>query len=445
MYDSFFRGDNVVLDGTRPEAVLYHRGNTQDFLKWHLEDSSRALRDGIAGVRTLAPHLFKRIAEARALRLAWAYLAEEGGPTPGPDGRRYRDYASAEVWDLCRCLAEALRRGTYRPGPEKLIYIDKNSGRGQRPIVLTNIADRVVQRAAVLILQPVLDPLFDPRSFGYRPKLGHLHALALAEGLTLFQRRRVWLAEDIENAYQRVPVPRLLQILHHLLPADDLLALLETILPGQHLDGLRQGGSLSPLALNVYLNRVLDRPWRRDLPQLPLIRYADDLLVLCRNQKQARQAHDHLRRLLPPAGLPLKHGFDNAVNDLGAGQSVTWLGFQIHKARRGLAVEIAERSWERLRTYLALAHAKNDPSLRAVHTIKHWLNQRGPCYPWSDRDAACERIAKLARKQAFEEIPPASALQDLWQRAYARWCKLRKSVQVGEPQTAQAPEPAANS
>jgi hypothetical protein len=268
LYESYLRGRVPESEEERRAAVTHHQGSALDFLKRHNKDSRYAVRAGVRGVRELAPYLFKRIADARTLRLAWDYLSLQGGQASGPNGRRYRDYSSAEVWDFCRCLADVIRRGDYQPGPERIIHINKTSGHGQRPIVLLNIADRVVQRAIVLILQPVFDELFVEYSFGYRPHLGHLHALARAEHLTLSQRRRVWIAEDIKDAFPHVPLQRLLQTIEKFLPDKQLLNLLETVLPGEHLTGLRQGGSLSPLMLNWYLHYFLDHPWRRDCPQI---------------------------------------------------------------------------------------------------------------------------------------------------------------------------------
>jgi hypothetical protein len=432
MYDYLGRGSDSLPDDAGHEAVSFHQGSCADFLRRHQQDVGRAVRDGLRGIRELAPHLFERIADTRTMRAAWDFLARQGGQAPGPDRHRYRDYTTSEVWDLARCLARAVRAGTYRPSPERIHWIDKGSGRGRRPIVLMNIADRVVQRAIVLILQPVLDPLFDARSFGYRPKISHLHALALAERLTLSRRRPVWAIDDLQDAFRHVPVPRLFQVVRKLLPADDLLGLLQVVLPAQELPGLRQGGSLSPLMLNTYLHHVLDRPWRRDRPRLPLIRVADDLLVLCRTEDEAHDACGHLRHLLRPTGMPLKGTPEAAVRRLDDGDAADWLGFRIRQPARGLAFEIAERSWERLATHLALAHSKSDAPVRAILTVKQWLNQRGPCYTSSDRERVCRRIIELARAQAFEEVPGRQELRQHWQRAYARWRKLRRTVRLNE-------------
>jgi hypothetical protein len=428
LYESLLRGN---VDGrTDAVGVNAHEGDGNAFLERHRQAAAKAVRDGVRGVRSIAPDLLRRIGDTRTLRLAWDYLAGRGGQAPGPNGLRYRDLASVEVWDLCRCLAQAIRAGTYRPGPERVKWVPKNSGKGARPIVLSDIEDRVVQRAAVLILQPILDPLFDARSFGYRPGVNHLHALALAERLTLDEHRRVWVAEDIRDAFQHVPVSRLSQVVAKLLPVPDLLGLLNHILPGQTLPGLRQGGCLSPLMLNVYLNHVLDRPWRRFHLTLPLIRVADDLLVLCKNERQAEQAHATLNRLLVPAGLPLKGSVATTVHKLADGATAEWLGLVIRKAPRGLAFEIADRSWVKLERALELAHTKPDSSIRAALLAEQWLAARGPCYVGSDRDAVCKGIVDRALAQAFEELPGHDDLMDRWKEGHDRWERIRKSTRA---------------
>jgi hypothetical protein len=430
VYEYLIRGE-VPADGDPPhEAVSHHQGSCQDFLNRHHQDVSKALQNGLRGVREIAPHLFGRIADARTLKLAWDFLASKGGQAPGPNGHRYGDYTSAEVWELCRCLADAIRKGVYRPGPERVIWVKKTSGNGNRPLVLLSVEDRTVQRSVVLILQPVLNRLFDDRSFGYRPRLGHLDALALAEHLTLSERRRIWLTEDVKDAFLHIPLRRLLQTVEKVLPDSELLNLLELLLPGRELPGLRQGGSLSPLMLNWYLHWFLDRPWRRDCPQTPLIRVADDLLALCRSKKQALEARMHLDRLLIPAGMPLKGTPDMAIRDLAAGGTAGWLGFAVRQAKRVLAVGIGDRSWDKLEEGLVLTHTKEDGPLRAFYLVGQWLSNRGPCYAWSDRQQVCQGIIALAQEYAFEEVPTASELLQLWQRAYARWCKLRKQVRA---------------
>jgi len=178
------------------------------------------------------------------------------------------------------------------------------------------------------------------------------------------------------------------------------------------------------------LNHVLDRPWRRIHPALPLIRVADDLLVLCRSQRQAEQAHATLHRLLVPTGLPLKGSVATTVHNLAEGGVVDWLGLVIRKAQRGLAFEIADRSWTKLEAALELAHTKPDSSIRAAMLVGQWLAARGPCYAWSDRDAVYDGIVGRAKGQAFEELPGHDDLMGRWQAGHGQWEQIRKSTRA---------------
>jgi RNA-directed DNA polymerase len=361
------------------------------------------------------------------MRLAWNYLAANGGQAPGCDNRRYGDFPSVEIWEWCRCLASAVRDGTYRTGPERIRWIEKTSGKGQRPVVLLSIADRVVQRAVFSILQPVFEPLFSPLSLGFRPRRGSWHALIAAEYLTATTGRSIWLIEDLRDAFGHVPISRLLQVVASILPSQDLIDLLERIVPSRQLPGLRQGGSLSPLMLNLYLHHFLDRPWAKRNPQVPLIRVADDFLLLNRTECQARQAREELLDLLLPAGLPLKTTEKETIHDLRSGSAADWLGFAIRKGKRGLSFGISARGWMRLDRLFALAHTRCDAHVRAVRdVILPWLRHRAPAYASENRRTVCRDIARYADAHAFEEIPSLEKLQGYWRKASECWDNLRR-------------------
>ena len=104
----------------------------------------------------------------------------------------------------------------------------------------------------------------------------------------------------------RCPQHRLLDVVRYRLPDEGIVRLIERMVLTETGRGLRQGGCLSPLLLNLYLDHHLDRRWRMRHPDLPLIRVADDILVLTRNQEEAQQTWTDLREMLLPAGMPLK-------------------------------------------------------------------------------------------------------------------------------------------
>jgi hypothetical protein len=185
--------------------------------------------------------------------------------------------------------------------------------------------------------------------------------------------------------------------------------------------GIRQGGNLSPLLLNLYLHHLLDRRWQRQHPDMALLRWADDLLVLCRTQEQAQQAYNDLQRLLLPIGMTLKGTAEQAIHNLGNGNPAIWLGYQLLRDGGGLKVSLTEDAWQSLTQNLELCHTKPGSPLRAVETILGWISQLGPCYLSTDIYQAYARISELAHSLAFDEIPSKEGIRRHWHQAHIRW------------------------
>ena len=174
-----------------------HKGSYRDFLRRHERESVIAARGTRRQRADFAGCLHRRTADPRNLRCAIDYLASEGGAAPGPNGLTFEDLDTQERWELANVLGKALSSGTYRPGPDREVEIPKSSGKGTRTLKLQDIQDRVVQRAIVQTIQPFIDPGFAVTSFGYRPRLGTEHALAMAEFLAYSKNLWIWVADDI--------------------------------------------------------------------------------------------------------------------------------------------------------------------------------------------------------------------------------------------------------
>ena len=200
--------------------------------------------------------------------------------------------------------------------------------------------------------------------------------------------------------------------------------LIRVVIENEQGQGLRQGGSLSPFLLNLFLDHLLDRPWRKTQPETPLLRYADDLLTLTSDVGRADEAHAHLRKQLEAAGMTLKGTPGTASYDLQTGNTVEWIGYAIRKGPEGMEYRPTERSWNRLREHLEICHTKPGAPIRAIDTIEGWLGYLGPCCPFLDATAVHARIVTLASELAFEEVPSLERVSFVLEHAHRRWTDI---------------------
>ena len=344
------------LDPDRVTDFRSHAGNWRDRLRRYRATAVRAVSEGPTAVAALVDTMSELVAEPWMLFAAWQYLQRHGGQAPGPDGLRYRDLDTHDVWRLLNAVSRAIRTSRYRPGPVKVVKVKKSSGSGTRPLVLSNIIDRVVQRAVVEVVQPVLDPTFSKMSFGFRPGRGRLEALAAAEA-HFRAGRSVWAADDLADAFTSIPLGRLFQQVASRLGNTDIADFIEFVAGGRGKAGVPQGGPLSPLLLNVYLDAFLDRRWPEVAAGVPLLRVADDLMLACRTRKEAARARGSLADVLLPTGMKLRPE-KSELAAMRRGEVIHWLGFRIAANRSGLRVRPGARVWVRLDRAFREAHAR---------------------------------------------------------------------------------------
>ena len=276
----------------------------------------RMTRAGSLSAKGTAP--LARIADPANLRQAWQRVrANQGGP--GGDGVRLEAFAARLERELAR-LASELAGGTYRPGPLRRVLIPKPDG-GDRQLAIPCIRDRVVQTAALLVLQPLLDRRQSDTSFAYRPARG------VADALTAVRRAHaaglVWTLEaDIVHYFDSIPHRRLLAELAIWIEAEDLLRLIARWLDGFSATGVgvAQGAPISPLLANLFLH-PLDRLLAA-AGHVP-VRYADDFVVLAASMRDVEQAREIAAGVLRERGLALKAAKTRVV---APGTSFRFLG-----------------------------------------------------------------------------------------------------------------------
>jgi hypothetical protein len=251
--------------------------------------------------------------------------------------------------------------------------------------------------------------------------------LALAEQLAQRERRWYWLALDIKDAFPSVPRNRLLDIFRRYVPNGQTAELAAQVISTDNPRGIPQGQPLCPLLLNLYLHHLLDKPWQKRSQGVPLLRVADDLLILGRDGEETQWAHKEVDRLLRPTGMLLKQADPQGTN-LAAGQQAAWLGFRLRMAENQLQVRMTNRHWQGLETKLQRCHLEPNAPCRATRMVQGWLEQLGPVYEHEDRNVVLEELVQAAQRQAFQELPGRRQLLHRWEMAHLRWEGIRDQL-----------------
>lgn len=245
-------------------------------------------------------HLYDRVAAPATLRAAWAKVHANGGAAGG-DGVSVERFALVAE-SLIERLSRDLRSGTYRPGPARRVLVPKKSG-GVRPLDIPCVGDRVVQGAATLVLDPVLDPHMEDASFAYRK--GRSVARAVARVAALRRQGFTHVVDgDIRSYFERIPHDRLMEKLERHVDDAALVDLVWLWLETYSLTGrgVPQGAPISPLLANLYLDSVDEAIETRGVR---LVRFADDFILLTKTPTSAEKALAEMRTLLAAESLEL--------------------------------------------------------------------------------------------------------------------------------------------
>jgi group II intron reverse transcriptase/maturase len=286
--------------------------------------------------------LYDKLSRRDVLQRAWEQVRRNQG-APGIDQVTIQQVEQYGVDRLLDKLAVALREGSWRPLAARRVLIPKpGSPSEQRPLSIPTVTDRVVQAAMKIVLEPIFEADMLDCSFGFRPRRAAQDALQVVVDQS-WQGRR-WVVEtDIADCFSAIPHAGLMSAVKERICDRRLLKLLGAFLHAgvlqdgavrRPVSGTPQGGVLSPVLCNVYLHR-LDRAWRGAYGTL--VRYADDLLVVCRSRGQAQAALARLRALLADLGLEPKAAKTRIVHLVEGGEGFDFLGFH-HRLVRSRAV-----------------------------------------------------------------------------------------------------------
>jgi group II intron reverse transcriptase/maturase len=397
---------------------------------------------------TLLHHVYS----TETLREAYFGLKREAAP--GVDGETWQTYGEQLEANLDD-LSGRLQRGAYRAKPVRRVFIPKPDGR-QRPLGVTTLEDKLVQRALVMVLNCIYEVDFLGFSYGFRPRRKPHDALdALCVGI---ETKRVnWVLDaDIRGFFDAIDHEMLVKLIEHRIADQRVMRLIQKWLnAGVLVDGewtrsergTPQGGGISPLLANIYLHYALDlwvRDWRRQATgDVIVVRYADDFIVGFQHEHEAKRFLAELREQLAAYRLELhpdktrliefgaRAASDRLRNGRGKPGTFDFLGFthSCGKTRKGRFTVLRQTARKRLRTKLQeikvalrqrwhapvpevgrwlasvirghlnyFAVPRNFPAVEAFHHQVTWLWKRALSRRSHKAHVTWERMRRLARR-----------------------------------------------
>lgn len=236
--------------------------------------------------------LIDKVYRIENLKQAYGAVKANNG-APGVDGQTVRAFGENLEAEITRLQLE-LKTGTYRPSPVRRVEIPKPDG-SKRPLGVPTVRDRVVQQALLNVLQPIFDLDFHPSSYGYRPGRSCQQAAAKAERFMNRYGLKYVVDMDLSKCFDRLDHDLILQGVNRKVSDGTVLCLIRQFLEaGVMKDGAfeeteigsPQGGVISPLLTNIYLDYFDQAMKERGIR---IVRYADDILIFARTPRQAER------------------------------------------------------------------------------------------------------------------------------------------------------------
>lgn len=347
----------------------------------------KALEHGVKGNKWFS--LIDKVYKLENLRSAYAQVRRNGGAA-GIDHISVERFGRDLEQQLTH-LRQELQDGRYQPKAARRVWIDKPGSTAKRPLGIPTVRDRVVEAALKNVLEPIFEREFRPCSHGFRPGRGCKSALRevdqrlKADHLTVVE-------VDIQRYFENIDHEKLLALIAERVSDGRVLELIASMLKRGVIEehdfqaskqGTPQGGVISPLLANIYLHG-LDQELQQS--GYHLVRYADDLVILCLQDGQARDVRDHLERWMKDMGLQLHPEKTGVVDMREPGAWFEFLGYRFMrgkrsgKLRRFISPKSRKKLKDRLRPHLKRCNGnslggiieKLNPSLRGWYEyFKH--------------------------------------------------------------------------
>ncbi|WP_055495720.1 group II intron reverse transcriptase/maturase [Streptomyces sp. TP-A0356] len=376
------------------------------------------------------------------------------GGAAGVDGESIEQFEADLKGNLYK-LWNRLSSGSYFPPPVRMVEIPKPQGRGARVLGVPTVADRIAQTVVAMVLEPEVEPVFHPDSYGYRPRRSALDALAVCRERCW---RRDWVVDiDIRGFFDNLDHDLVLKAVAHHTDQRWILLYVERWLkaPLQQDGGALvardrgspQGSAISPLLANLFMHYAFDAWMARTFPAVRFERYCDDMVVHCRTEAEAHRVREAIgERLAQCGGLQLHPDKTRIVyckdgKRCGSYEhtSFTFLGYTFRsrkvRTRSGsyffsfnpaISDEAAKRIRARIRSWRL--HLRSGSSLadlaREINPIvRGWIGYYGRFYP-SELVKSLKRINHYLMRWAMQKY------KRLRRRRMRAWDGLGKAARL---------------
>ena len=305
---------------------------------------------------------------------------------PGTDGMTV-DQLEDHVRKYAMPLIQKIRNGSYEPLPVKRVEIPKGNGK-MRKLGIPSVRDRMVQQAILQVIEPIIDPHFSEYSYGFRRERNAKQAIKQAAAF-YDEGYRFVVDVDLERYFDTIPHQKLMNVLKGMIDDPVILTLIWKFLKSGIMEGLTwteskngapQGGNLSPLLSNVYLNELdqeLEKRGHR------FIRYADDFCIYVKSRRAAERV---LRNTTDFLEHTLKLKVNEEKSAVGSPMKRKFLGFCLHKINNETKCRPSQASKKRFKEKLKYATRRNQANsfsfiIRKINQITvGWINYYGISY-----------------------------------------------------------------
>jgi RNA-directed DNA polymerase len=323
-----------VRESAKQAEEIHDRWSWVEQSVWS-ERMLRALENGVKGGKWFS--LIDKVWKQENLAASWFKSLQNGG-SAGVDGQSVREFTAQLSRELVKLQTE-LEQNSYQPQPVRRCWIPKPGSKEKRPLGIPAVRDRIVQGAVRNVLEPIFEREFAEHSYGFRPGRGCKDALRRVD--RLLNEGYTWVVDvDFKSYFDTIPHERLMDRVRERISDGRLLELIQRYLKAGVMDGMKgweptecgtpQGAVMSPLLANLYLD-PLDHLMAG--AGHAMTRYADDLVVQCRSEAEARQVLEQIGQWAQANGLTV-HPEKTRIVDATQKGGFDFLGYHFERGMK---------------------------------------------------------------------------------------------------------------